>query len=69
MRFIEIPNPAGTGTIKVSEARLADPAVAKHYGVTSQRPESQTEDPTQAEGERPESQTKPGPKRKAGPKA
>ncbi len=68
MRFIEIPNPAGTGTIKVSEARLADPAVAKHYGIAGM-PESQPEDHTEAEGVQRDTEAKPGPKRKAGPKA
>lgn len=33
MRFRELSNPTGTGTIRVSEARLAIPAVAEHYGV------------------------------------
>lgn len=33
MKFIEIEKPDGSGTIRVSEDRLADPAVAEHYGV------------------------------------
>lgn len=45
MKFIEITKPDGT-TIKVSEARLAVPAVAERYGYTPEATVDTDSEPT-----------------------